>query len=152
MYHTKLLNLELDYDLREAEKEGLKSSSFITRNIINIAFQTNYEQGMSDKVSRLWRIIRKVLDDAVDVTECGYALFSASDFENVEQEVYKCKFSPAMARFVPYLLDELDFVKRRSDADEVKLQNDMDELRKAAEKLAQESSVGTKDRQLKAAV
>ena len=149
--YTKLLNLELDYDLKEPEKEGLESSSFITRNLINQAFQTNYRDGMDDKIARQWRVIRKLLDISVENEKNGYVIFSSSDFDTIYEEIYKCQYNPMMARFAPYLYDELDKVKHRSIEDEEKEQESMETLRKSSESSLMEAGI-KKQEKLKAAV
>jgi len=131
--NTKLVNLELDYELSAAEdkdlvpKKGENAGSVanITRNLINQAFTGNYAQGMDDKTAKAWRVIRRVLDHAIDSDEgrSRYALFSSSDFDRIYEEVYNCKYNPMMARFVPYFYDELDIVKRRSDEEESVVQD-----------------------------
>ena len=148
--NTKLINLELDYELNKAEKEGLESIVNITRNLVNRAFSTNYSSGMDDKTSKLWRSIRRVLDGAID-KNVGFALFSSSDFDVVYSEIYKCKFDPMMARFVPYLYDELDLVKNRSKEDEEKVQDEMEALQRSVKDLSSEAGLGEKNKQLKVA-
>jgi len=134
--NTKLLNLELEYELSEAEIKDLKANevgvSNVTRNLINQAFTGNYAQGMEDKVSQQWRSIRRALDYAIDEEKAGYVIFSSLDFDAVFDEVHKCKFNPMLARFEPYLSDELKIVKQRSNEEEEKIQNDMEALKKAA--------------------
>lgn len=134
--NTKLVNLELNYELSKAEEKDLnpdeKGVSNITRNLVNQAFTGNYAQGMEDKISKQWRSIRRVLDYAVEEEKTGFAIFSLSDFDSVYDEVHKCKYNPMMARFEPYLSDELNLVKHRSNEDEEKVQDDMEELKKAA--------------------
>lgn len=128
--NTKLLVLELDYELKDAERSddagNITPYAAVTRNLINMAFQQNHQppvaQGMDNRTAKAWRSIRKQLDSAVDDDKKGYLLLAESDFDSIYEEVYKCKYMPAQALISPYLCDELDKVKHRSAADEEKLQ------------------------------
>jgi len=139
MSATKLVNLNLDYELNKVEKEDLKEMTGVTRNLISQAFQINYQQGMDSKVAKSWRQIRKAVDKAIEDDKCGFVIFSMSDFETVYDEVLKCRYNPMMARFAPYLYDELDTVKQRSDEDEEKEQKSMEVIKGVGDKLVEES-------------
>ncbi len=130
--NDKLLRMEIDYESDKDEKNP--NLSGVTRNLIMLAFQTNYSSGMDDKMSRIWRNIRKVLDEACD-EKTGFVLFSSSDFDTVYKEVYDCKYLPMMSRWAPYLYDELDIIKTRSPEDEQKIQAEMTALYEEAKRL-----------------
>ncbi len=125
--NEKLLRLEIDYEAAEEEKGVEPNLAGVTQNLINIAFQTNYQKGMDEKISRVWRNIRKALEEAVD-SKCGFVLFSRSDFDTVYKEVYACLFSPMLSRWAPYLYDELDIIKTRTPEAELKIQKEMQDL------------------------
>ena len=120
--NTKLVNLELNYELSDAEENELKVKelgvSNITRNLINQAFTGNYAQGMDEKTAKQWRSIRRALDHAMEEDEVGFVILASSDFDAVYDEVYKCKYNPMLARYAPYFYDELDIVKRRTSEEE----------------------------------
>lgn len=139
--NERLLRLEIDYELTEEEK-GKDDSSVpkVTRNLINIAFTSNYREGMDDKISRLWRNIRKSLDDAID-SKAGFVLFSVSDSETVYKEVYDCKYSPMLSRYAPYLYDELDVIKTRSPEDEKKIQEEYAALQAKVEEIQRNAGI-----------
>ena len=132
--NERLLNLEIDYELSKEEKGDDTTTAKITRNLINVAFHTNYRDGMDDKISRLWRNIRRSLEDAVE-SQAGFVLFSVSDSETVYKEVYACKYNPMLSRYAPYLYDELDIIKTRSPEDEAKIQRDMADLNEKVKEL-----------------
>lgn len=132
--HTKLLKLELDYELTEEEKKGLESTSLLTRNIINNAYQLN-NPNMDSDMSKQWRSVRRLLQEAIEDTKAGFIVFSSSDFDSLYDEVYKCKFPAGLARLAPYLYDELDIVKNRSIEEEEKVQKEMTGLKEAVEDL-----------------
>lgn len=123
---TKLLKLEIDYELKDEsrrDKDGkINPYSFLTRNLINAAFQQNHAQGMERKVRRTWRSIRKQLDQAIDVEKKSYVILPESDFSQLYDEVTKCNYVPSNAVHSPYFEDELDVVKARSEAEEEKVQ------------------------------
>ena len=128
--NTKLVNLELNYELSEAEAKDLKTKelgvSNITRNLINQAFTGNYAQpGVGEKTAKQWRSIRRALDHAIEEDKVNFVIFSLSDFDAVYDEVYKCLFNPMLARYAPYFYDELDIVKRRSNDEETVTQDSM---------------------------
>jgi len=135
--HTKLLMLELDYELNDEEKKGLESTSLLTRNLINNAYQLN-NQTMGAKMSRQWRSVRRLLHEAVEDTKVGFVILSSSDFDSVYDEVYKCKYNAGLARLAPYLYDELDIVKNRSIEEEEKVQREMTMLKEVAEDIKKE--------------
>lgn len=130
--HTKLLMLELDYELTEEEKKGLESTSLLTRNLINNAYQIN-NPNMDSKMSRQWRSVRRLLQDAVEDTKAGFIIFSSGDFDSLYDEVYKCMFPAGLSRTAPYLYDELDIVKNRSIEEEEKIQREMLSLQESVE-------------------
>lgn len=130
-HNDRLLKLDIDYESDPEEKGIEPNLPGVTSNLINIAFQTNYRDGMDDKTSRVWRNIRKALEDAID-SKAGFVLFSRSDFDNVYKEVYACKFNPMLSRWAPYLYDELDIIKTRTLEDEIKVQEEMQDLFEAA--------------------
>lgn len=138
--NEQLLKLEIDYELSDEEKGDDSTIAKVTRNLINIAFTTNYREGMDDKISRLWRNIRRSLEDAIN-SNAGFVIFSRSDFETVYKEVYDCKFNPMLSRYAPYLYDELDIVKTRSPEDELKVQEEYKALADASKKLNEEGLV-----------
>ena len=129
--NEKLLKLEIDYEAAEEEKGVEPNLAGVTQNQINIEFKTNYRDGMDEKMSRVWRNIRKALEEAID-SKAGFVLFSRSDFDSVYKEVYACKFNPMLSRWAPYLYDELDIVKTRTPEDEIKIQEEMQDLFEAA--------------------
>lgn len=149
--NERLLNLEIDYELTKEEEGNDSSTSKITRNLINSAFHTNYRDGMDDKVSRLWRNIRRSLDSAID-SKTGFALFSVSDSETVYKEVYACKYNPMLSRYAPYLYDELDIVKTRSVEDEEKVQEEHKALHTKSEELRKDAGLGQTEVPLKSSL
>jgi len=127
----KLLMLELDYELSAEEMKNVKNGTApLTRNLINQAYQTNNPQ-MDAKTSRQWRSVRRVLNEVIDDKKMGFALFASSDFDSVYDEVYKARYSGGQAQIAPYLLDELDIVKNRSNEEEEKIQKEMIGLKEA---------------------
>ena len=136
---TKLLMLALDYKLQNGARKDaagkINPYTFLTRNLINIAFQQNYAGGMPSNVSKSWRSIRIQLDAAIDDDKRDYVILSESDFDTVYKEVYDCKYIPGDSALAPYFYDELDCVKHRSGEDEEKVQSEMKEFE---EKLAHE--------------
>lgn len=126
--NTKLVILNLDYELKDTERSdgagNITPYSNVTRNLINIAFQQNHTQGMDAKIARIWRSVRKQLDSAIDDEEKNWIIFAQSDFDSIYDEVYKCKYLPAQSIITPYLCDELDKVKHRGEIDEERLQRE----------------------------
>ncbi len=123
---TRLLQIEIDYELKDESRRDtdgkINPYSFLTRNLINIAFQQNHAQGMERKTRRVWRTIRKQLEQAIEVEKKDYVILSQSDFDQIYDEVTTCKFVPNNAVHAPYFEDELDKTKARSEADEERVQ------------------------------
>jgi len=119
--NTKFMVLNLDYELKDEERSDTAGKitpySFVTRNLINIAFQQNYVSGMPDKTALIWRSIRRQLNSAIEDDKKDYMILSESDFNTIYDEVHKCNYLPPQASISPYLTDEVDKVKNRSGAD-----------------------------------
>ncbi len=143
--NTKLLVLELDYELKDSERTDTAGKTIpyaqVSRNLINMAFQINHAQGMDSKTAKTWRSIRKQLESAIDDGK-NYVILSQSDSDAIYDEVYKCKYEPSQSMISPYLCDELDKVKNRSAADEDTLQ---EEILKLAEDIEHEMSERDRD-------
>jgi len=129
--HTKLLLLEIDYELSETESKDLESTSLLTRNLINNAYQENNPR-MGEKIAKQWRSVRKMLEEAIE-KKLGYVIFSPADSDSVYEQVYKAEYVAAQARLSPYLLDELDITKHRSPEEEEKVQKEMTALKEAVD-------------------
>ena len=129
----KHFTINLNYGLPEENRIDpatgiLASNGYVTRNLINIAFQTNYEQGMDAETSRQWKSIRDAVDTAINTGE-RYIILSLSDFNCVYSEIYACKFAPAQSMITPILFDELDIVKNRTQAENDKIFKELEENR-----------------------
>tara|TARA_Y100000310_G_C20646404_1_gene796875 strand:- start:1361 stop:1780 length:420 start_codon:yes stop_codon:yes gene_type:complete len=129
----KHFTINLNYGLSDENRidpaTGIRATyGHVTRNLINIAFQTNYAQGMDAETSRQWKSIRDTIDTAIDAGE-GYIILSLSDFNCIYSEIYACKFAPAQGMITPILFDELDIVKNRTQAENDKIFEELEENR-----------------------
>lgn len=114
--------LEMDYELTIKERTDdetgkMNPYSFVTRNLINMAFHINYAAGMPSKIAKGWKSIRKPIDKAIK-DGCDYVILSEGELDSLSTEVYKCDYLPAQGQITPVLYEELDKVVRRSEAEE----------------------------------
>ena len=138
MVTSRLLKLDLDYELRIDERMNARGETNpyhnVTRNLIDVAFQLNYEK-MDQQTARLWRALRRQLDHSIeDGHDC--VILSAYEFDALDKEIKGCNYPPGNALLATYLCDELDAVKARTNEQEAKVQDDQ----RALEQIAGRSS------------
>ena len=128
--NDKFFKINIDYQMADEDRSdnngGLIPYHAVTRNLINVAYANNYSEGMDANASRIWREVRDVLEDACSGdTVQDHLVLPSTTFDSIYTEVYAAKFHPRQAVSLPFLLDELDVAKNRSQSDNVDLIRDL---------------------------